>query len=610
MDFFCTKCKRKHKADKIGFNLWDICAEQVASNLESISDELFGDEDRDLAEIIAKWCRDPNTKRAFVFVGDDLINQICMDNEPNSQCVVRGHFRLTLQWLLDEYWKATYDPSVYEFSVELPKLPIYNCYMKVTYEMAGGERVLSSIQDENDDPFTGDDGVKHGFQRCCPEGHPLSQAVGKAKEYVIALSGSPRAGKTSCITAIMRALRDGLYQRDFELSMDPFNDDPQWKKLSGEIDLFRDGWSINKTGIDETELTYSILVRVGNNKRVLTFVDMPGEFWQMDGTGFSPEWYTQYAGIYENLDCIWFFISKWTAYGTAATNLEAHLLSELENVTAETVAQVKNGDAANLKANLGQLSAQLAAEGKQMPPIAVVLTKGDVPITQEDWKDAKKYGLFPISDDALAMPSVVSTENNQELKSLLVRSDRGDCLLLNEYEYWRRAHKAREFFRNVNSGALSEAIEQNFARKTYISMAAYGHPSTKKCENVDVSNETPLPPTPYHEMLPLLWTFAVLGALQVKHPCEWYRETIVRTSKFVRKRELEVGFSYRKLDRLLLKRTKAEADKKYRKTLKDEGFFDELQNMEDIGKNLLQATNELGQDSYTVTKLKSKCMGR
>ena len=624
MEFFCTKCKRKHSADKIGFNLWEICREKTADNVVN----LLGEQYRDLGEGIAKWCREPESKDSFVFVGEELLSRVASDrSQPEGQTIVRGNFRLTLNWLLDAYQKAKKLKEMPSFDRALLETPVYSGFMKASYDLVGDQKVLTSIQDKNDDPFTTlvtteetderglittrTELVKLGFQRCCPQGHPLSQAVGKAREYVIALAGSPRAGKTSCITAIMRGLRDGLYQKDYELSMLPFNDDPQWNKLKKEIDLFRDGWAITKTETKDRELTYSILVKVGGAKRVLTFVDMPGEFWQQDGSGFTKEWYTEYAGIYENLDCIWFFISKWTAYGDTATKLGQQELKQLEEISAETAATVRDGDAGNLNANFESLRTLLSNAKRRMPPIAVVLTKGDVPITSEDWKDAKEYDLFPVRGGTLAMPDDVSSANNRELKRVLTHSDRNNQLILNEHEYWRSSNRTRQFFRQVSSGALSVAIEQNFPRRTYISMAAYGHaaprvPNTSSLEDDSIETvkrtETNIQPTPFREMFPLIWTFAVMGALPVRHHCEYYKENLLRSIKLIRSEEREETFSYRQMDRLHRDQELAKRENRLKQFNKDTPS-EKLMIMEDIGNNLLTDTDVDGANRYTITKI-------
>ena len=585
MEYFCTKCQRKHSADRIGFDLWEICKERAAARAE----ELLGDQRQDLAEGVARWCRDPNNK-SFVFVGGDLLNRIAAEPGRANQTIVSGRFSLPLSWLLDEYARANrldvnsirayLDPEEYYQEV-------YSGYMKVTYVVVDEQRVLTRLQDENNDPFT-IDGVKLGFRRCCPKGHLLSPAVGKAKEYVVALAGSPRAGKTSCLIAITRALRDKLYPG---MSLDSFYDDPQWEKIVKEIGKYKEGLPPDKTGLTDRDLNYSILVKVGNAKRVLTFVDMPGELWQADGTGFSTQFYTDYAGIYENLDCIWFFISKWTAYGSAATNLMEDNLKKVEDLTAETKKQVEEGDAANLNANLSNLREQLNASGMPIPPIAVILTKGDVPITPEDWQHAKKFGLFPTADGALATPADVKGVNSQELQKLFLCAGSGKAALLDEHEYWLRSKWVREFFRTVNGSSLSEAIEENCEKRTYISMAAYGHYAPK--EDSDLK---PIPPTPYHEMLPLLWTFAILGALPVKHRCEWYRHPLLGKPELVRKEDLTVTFSNARYDYLRSGQAAA-GGKGSQNPERDDRNCCVL----DIGKNLLTIMDNRGNHNFSTT---------
>lgn len=594
MEFFCAKCKKKHDASLIGFNFWEVCAEEAAKNVAII----LADEDVEWAESLEKFCRDAEaSKKAFIFSGVDIPPMLY--DRTVSETVVSGIFTLNLRWLCEKY-EERFGKTI-ELDNTLLDEPVFSRYIKVSYEMVEGQHVLSCIMDERDDPFTNQAGTMLGFVRCCPEGHTLSQSVGKAKEFVIGLAGSPRAGKTTCITAISRALRDGIYQQSFGLSMDVFMGDAQWKKLEEEIAKYRKGHAVEKTPLDNDNLAYSILVRIGNARRVLTFVDMPGEFFaREDGSGFDKRWFTDYEGIYRNLDCIWLFVSKWTAYNI--TSLSEEKERELHKQTAEKTEQIIYGDAAHLNTKLRRISEAMRESGKKMPPIAVMLTKGDVDFGQADVSRVEKYNLFPVVDGCLASPDSVSGANEEELEKVLGFSREHKRFILDEYEFWERASRVRKFFCDVNAGAFCAAIEDNCPRRTYISMAAYGHPAVNPEGNADGEA---IPPTPYHEMYPLLWTFAILGALPVEHPCEWYKENWLKKMVVDSKETVCFAFSEAKLDHMNyeLKAARADGGRKGKQILKN--FNNDLyQAICDVASNLF--LDEKGKERFVVTRFNHK----
>ena len=597
MEFFCAKCQRKHSARHIGFNIWSICSEEAATRVGTLVPN------EDSAEALSRFCRSElEARKAFVLVGDQIPG-LLKDRKVNND-VISGTVSLTLEWLLDAYDKyseAAKEAKIprYDIPEELLGREVYSQYMQFTYEKIEEEYVLSNVKDEHSDPFTSPEGIMRGFRRCCPEGHEISEAVGKAKEFIIALAGSPRAGKTTCITAITQALRDGRYAQSFGMSMEAFNGDPQWRKLEEEIEKYKRGHAVEKTPLDNDNLTYSILIKMGGARRVLTFVDMPGEFWQNNGMGLDSKWYTQYAGIYENLDCIWFFISKWTAYNAVVLTDERR--EELQKQTAERVELIQHGSASNLGQNLRSLQAQLKAKGKRMPPIAVILTKGDVEMPLEDISVVGKYNIFPVADGRLAPPAAVVSASEADLKKVLTYSREKRRFHLNEHAYWLQARAIRSFLQSVNNGTFCTAIEESCPDRTYISLAAYGHPAINP--EGDASG-TPIAPTPFHEVYPLIWTFAILGALPVEHHCEWFtKDALNRVSSDARE-IMPVVFSYHALGKagaLLADPPKGGLFG----AKKVEAQLDNAQILVDIGANLLMEAN--GKDpAYRSTKLQHK----
>lgn len=541
MNYFCAQCQKRHPVRDIAADLREISRDEITEQLGMLFDV-----DSDQESYYERLALSNNLKRFvnteslsgkyFLFKSYEIGNYL--QNMQRNGMVLSGRLYLTLGWLIEKYkesgaYQADQESSTMlnpdELSAREKNTSIFDKEIKFYFEQVENEEIFNYMTDEHDDPFTDDIKVMRGFQRTCPHcGYHVSRAVGRAEEIVIALAGSPRSGKSSCLVSIASALAAGRYA-SLGLSLESLNHDTTWEDLKAEIEWFDKGYRVEKTPVTlRTVPSYSLLVQYAKRKRVLTFVDMPGEFWQTGG-GLSPEFFKQYAGIYCNIDCIWFFVSKMTAYSIDLGDGSEEWQRDLILKSSEDGSTIKNSNASNLNANLCSLREHLSAYNLQIPPVAVILSKAEMELSGDDVQNCETYGLFPVKDNALITDDIVA-HNMQEMCMLIKpKAGRPQDRIFNELDYFYRANQIREFFRKVNP-AFSSAIENNCPFRTYISMSAYGHPAGMREEQKDTFRakginieevENILSPTPYHEMLPIIWTMAIMGAAEIELRCAW-----------------------------------------------------------------------------------------
>lgn len=606
MKYFCAQCQARHPVTDIAADLRVISQQEITSAIDSLLEQ-----DTEAGNHMERFAlyndltRFINTNaqggRALVFKSTEIPKYL--ENQHRQGKVLSGTFRLTISWLLSEYRKsetvqANQSAGVTEYidsvDEELGDRPVYEKGIRFFFDTIDGEDVLNYMTDTSNDPFTDDDRIMRGYLRACPHcGYHISRAVGKAEEIVVALAGSPRAGKTSCLTAIASALVSNRY-RDYGFTMEPFQFDQSWEDIKKEIEWYDRGYAVTKTPLDlQAVPSYSFLVRFFNQKRVLTFVDMPGEFWQ-SGSGLTREFFIHYVELYRNIDCVWFFISKLMAYDVDLGDGEQDWQREMMSNSAEDGSLIRQGSAANLNANFAALKDFFDSYGVRMPPIAVILSKMELDLGQNDRELTRNFGVFPVSDGA-PLSNSLGSENLADIEKVM-RETGQKVRALNENTFFIFANQVRNFLREVNLG-VCYAVEQNCPRRSYIAMAAYGHPAAKR-NNASGSErvQTATKATPYHEMFPLIWTLAIMGVIDVVHPCIYsWRAGLFGHMETQNCDEIVNGFRCR---------TSNGEGKEGKQSVAQE---DRAMKLRDIGRNLLMTREKgNGEIKFSVTRIEHK----
>lgn len=528
MTFFCAKCQERHDVRDISADMWSICRNGLREELKIRFKKLI-DEPGDHSDVRSDlydlyndilgfiYTQEPalhpvsgkdNEARINAFFGLNPNNLKQLTNVSKSGNVVQGVYTIRFGILLNLY--ARWESASYSID-PVPKIwfdeVMFEQPVKVYFAENG---VLDKVTDLDNVPFSQDDSML-GFTHICPHcGRVLSRASGTAEEIVVALAGAERAGKTACLVSMLHTLLMGNCPG---IRVIPMAHDDKWNDINTQIDLYSKGIKVLKTPEDIIAVpAHSFKLQLNDKyrtQRVLTIVDMPGEFWN-GSAGLTPAFFKKYSGIYENIDSIWFMISKSTVCLSQVAMIPDQVEDDLLNNVSEDVGIIRGSAPQNLSANLSMLKSQLQ---KPMPPIMVIVSKPDYSIGQLDQENTQKFKLFPPAD------MDVSSCNAEDLAKVL-HSDSQRLYGLNQKTIWEHAANVRAFIEETCPSFLS-AIEDNCPDRFYASVSPYGHPAYD-----DEFSATA--PTPYHELYPFLWTMAIHGGLQIHQDCKWIKMNFLR----------------------------------------------------------------------------------
>lgn len=532
MEFFCVKCQKKHNAAELASDIWELFREDIAKSLEEkekiITQEIANEYNAYINEpdetMVGSWLgtlekfakdkgddiEEAKARKCFAIKGSELNSRLKNARWNSGHTVLQGRYSLSLGDFVDIYIKCKGN-SVDENgakcfayfkqqSKEIQKLELLDKELNCTFLQVDDSNVLVSVKKTDDSQPI--------YKRICPEcGYSVSSAVGRAPEVIVALAGSPRVGKTSCIVAIASALEAGVHLNECGLILNKQRNDESWDFLQNQIDCYRKNQKPEKTNIDQNEApTYSLLIDITGDgaadnqqreQRVLTFVDMPGEFWEdtESGRGLSADFFKQYSGLYRNIDCIWMFISKLVVWNLSKEKLDDKK-DKIAADTSESPEIIYAARPQNLNSNLNILKQELGA----LPPVAVIVSKAELQGKDFD------LGREERDADSVMFPDEYTAQKNADAHSAAV-THVGNRIALNERVLHKCSVEVKNYIVNRNR-LLCHAIESNFSRRFYMSMAAYGHPAADKNYRE---------PWPYRELFPVLWTLAITGAIETSH---------------------------------------------------------------------------------------------
>ena len=533
MDFFCAKCQKRHSIKEISADMWSICQDKVKRGVSSLFGSLFdelssnGTDTTDVSDLLDDLVAFLN-KADFLnvdtpaFKGKARVNAFFALNYTNIRQLsgihtdgntITGTFVIDLKTILDLYERAadTYSAQTLFkvrriLSADWLSRPVCQQEIVAFFEPNG---VIDKVTDPENVPFPKGDTMM-GFTHICPHcGREMSRAVGAAEEIVVALAGSPRAGKSSCMISMISSLLNGSCPG---IRVVPMPHDRKWKALSNEVNHYQHCAKITKNPENQIEVpSHSLLIQLSDRdhtQRVLTIVDMPGELWQ-SGNGLTADFFSQYAGIYENIDCIWLVVSKATVRLSQAGEISERVLQELVEYTSEDVDIIRKANPTNLTTNLGMLKSHLAARShKPMPPTIVIVSKPDHMVSANDAEDTVKNALFPPAEEDVA------NRNTEELSRIL-KCDSKYLYGMTQWTLCQHAANVRSYIEDINPSFLP-AVEDNCQDHFYVSVSPYGRPALERGENMES-------PTPYHELIPFLWTLGIMGAVKIYQNCHWLK---------------------------------------------------------------------------------------
>lgn len=565
MEFFCTICQKRHKVSDISADIWKIIAEDVKKGVIDKLKEITKDRpDKDdfsflymaVMKHLEELSKEDSFRLKFAASGNESaknnvyfgLSQTREQKEASTPLLKALSYTVTLGSVIDEVIKSlnkseTGSSDLQRIKEIGDKIAENRSYVICTkeflfyYKTAGKEDcVLDKVTDSENGSF---DGL--GYERICPHcGRKLSRAAGFAEEIIIGLLGSPRAGKTSCLVSLFSALLSNKYVKDNRpcFSCLKIENDENYNLLLEEELWYRKGYKVRKTDTigDKNEVfSYSLIANICGRLRVLTFVDIPGEFWQSGGQGIDESFYTLYAGIYENIDCIWFMMSKTTlTYLAMDTDGKETLLAE----TSEDRQIVEGAQPMNFQANLMHLRSHLNSHGKKFPPMAVIITKPDAALS--DGAEKKE-----ITERRLAKltPSGLFESSQAEVNRLLFAENRKQ-IVVDDKEIFNISRDVRKYLA-FKSPAMYNAIINNCEYTFFVSQSSYGHRAEERPEKTQAKEASEKePPRPYREMLPLIWTMAICGVVDVRHYMIWLPRNIFGSVQIDKKTEGYESFRF------------------------------------------------------------------
>ena len=500
--FLCPSCLVMHPntgtlntlAD-IAFSMPDDFYNEINKQLITLNDKItsHAQEDTTLAKVLSK------DDRFKCLTMTEIRNTAYMKSELVTDNMIQGTLTLTKAWLVEKLQQL----NIKDFDLsKMPDVALLNRPCEFHFvEASDGTMLPGWIRNSNK--------VVVGSERRCTKcGRLLYPDTGSAPEIRILLQGNARAAKTSCIIAAVGWLQkmskeyDGIVDVILPDRSNAANSDTYRNRIYEELDRYRNGYKVIKTeGNQAIPRIFSTLISVNGIKSVLTFVDMPGEFFE-DIVNGKEELLLQYPLAYKYSHALWTCMQYEVM---AFRKLNGEALRKMEENTALTPAMLEKIQD-KYKSRINDIRVDMRDHNIPIPRHAVVLTKTDALADEKpDLEDKFIFSTDP--------------ENLKDCVACLVdKENKTSQLILEEAALHRISSSVYQFFDDSQSDHLlpSESmcsLMKDFSdRLCYFATSAYGHPAVEK-----KASSAATPPQPYHPHLPLLWTLALCDRLPIRY---------------------------------------------------------------------------------------------
>ena len=255
-----------------------------------------------------------------------------------------------------------------------------------------------------------------------------------------------------------------------------------------------------------------------NNVKRKCYIDMPGEFINAK-KGLSEDFLYKYEGAFSAAHALWFCtdlvqlssskdIDFLDYMGYGETGVET-IRGETSKILLEKVVGI-----VKLNRNL-QVIKNRYFEHSDFPATAIIFTKND---------GAEKSNLWSGID--IPEHILIEGDSGRDFKGEnSVFTSKGHTLLLDEF--CNLSKKVRNTLAKIDQtkndrdeeticSTYIKSLENHFKKCAYFSVSAYSRKASRKPANSDADEESPEGrPQPYRTRLPLYWTLAVLGKLDV-----------------------------------------------------------------------------------------------
>ncbi len=361
-------------------------------------------------------------------------------------------------------------------------------------------------------------------RRCAKCGQLLSPDTGKAEELRILLQGSSRAGKTSCMIAVFDKLLENNYlvETGFrsELSEGSGPNATDLKRyhnwIRQELEYYRKGIKVEKTHTAvEKPIAYSLLVKIDDREFVLTFVDMPGEYFDKADEQQQKEenLLKLYLPIYDKCHVVWTCLRYETVVSRELTEEQWDKLAHNTGLPRSHAAAT---DYQKYYSGFSKLIREFESRGRKRPAHAVILTVTDGIVSvydpdENDLNQMRNHHIIP------GLPEM-------EPQLIQFKTDTEE-MVFRERECYNLCRRVSSYIQGKNQNIY--ALFQKFSSQTkYFALAAYGRPALDRpsgtAASVDVGQG--MPPAPFHVEMPLFWSMAIGGFLPIEYKVHYERE--------------------------------------------------------------------------------------
>lgn len=538
LTFLCPRCIMNsvklyqpvslNSVEDIAFSMWDGMFNEILNNLSEI--------DTDLSKALDATA---DKNRFMCITARDIQNYL--SDSVRGDTTIKGMYTLNIGWLRE---------NAARFNLPVPptvddNLVIYRKWFEFSYTQVGELLVPKGI-------FVDD--THHSDRRCAKCGRLLPPHTGLAPEIRIALQGSMLAGKTTCIIAVIDWLRrnDPLHQYknierrdynqeekgilwtellDFESEDAQISSDPFMKYLYTELEHYERGTMVTKTPDAQTEPSViPVLVKHGKESFVISFVDMPGEYYdKVTNTKTARQediLLQQYTEIFRFSDVIWTFLQY------EFLEQREHSEADYRKIAAMTGAQHVQFQISSynpFRRRLNERIERFRSLGYKMPPQAVILTKTDsIAELNPDQNLADRLRRNQI---VAAIPG----ESTKLFQSYTPPDEAASVVALDERSIYMLNNNVRRFFFETNP-LLCQLLETFSDNTRYFAMSAYGFSP----DNSDVKRV----PMPYNVHAPLLWSMAICGKLPIGYQAAYRKKNNTLVSTITGRNHKSIGMRY------------------------------------------------------------------
>ena len=234
-----------------------------------------------------------------------------------------------------------------------------------------------------------DDRIICNSKRCPECGSKLSTLAGKYEEKIICFIGSPAAGKSAYLAAVIHKLKTGGIKYGIESEYDDFSAD--YRAFYRDcLEPYSNGFAITKTNQD----TFPQISMAFRNKNLgkcylYTFVDIPGETF-IGNEGFDASDMLSHRRIIKHAAVVWYCVS---AKQLCRSNVA------LEKKAADgTIQNAEMTDLERLGLNTLRFTNEMFTRDDKKPAVALIMTKTDM---LADYVIEGSFSGNPAENDAL-----------------------------------------------------------------------------------------------------------------------------------------------------------------------------------------------------------------